>query len=295
MLGPTPTISVVTPSYNQGRFLEDSIRSIVTQHYPEIEYIVMDGGSNDSSMDVIRQYEDRISYWASEPDGGQYDAINKGFAKTSGQIMAWLNSDDKYTPWAFEIVAEVFSIFPQIEWLTSAFPPIWDEFGRAVRCRARRGFSRRGFYRGEHLNSSEWYSKGFIQQESTFWRRSLWDRAGGYLDTSFGLAADFDLWARFYRHAELYEIATPLAGILVHGEQKTAHHLSEYLQEAKQILHRHGGRPYGKFESLIRIKILDNLPGPLKKLSTILHLTSERRICVYSGRPGNWKILTSYI
>ena len=100
----SPTISIVTPSYNQAQFIEDTIQSVLGQGYPNLEYVVIDGGSTDGSVDIIRRYAERLKYWTSERDGGQYDAINRGFAHTTGEIMAWLNSDDKYTPWAFSIV-----------------------------------------------------------------------------------------------------------------------------------------------------------------------------------------------
>src|SRR5215469_5586779 len=96
-----PKISIVTPSFNQAEFLEETIRSVLDQNYPNLEYVVVDGGSTDGSVDIIKKYAHRLAWWVSEPDDGQYAAINKGFKHSSGEIMAWINSDDKYLPWTF--------------------------------------------------------------------------------------------------------------------------------------------------------------------------------------------------
>src|SRR5690349_20390053 len=163
-----PTVSIVTPSFNQAQFLEEAMRSVLEQTYPHVEYVVIDGGSSDGSAEIINRYASRLAYSVSEPDRGQYDAINKGFAKTTGEIMAWLNSDDKYTPWALSVVAEIFSSFPEIEWLTSLHPVSWNPRGQAVAVDFTGGFSRYAFVRGANFPAEGSYGRRWIQQESTF-------------------------------------------------------------------------------------------------------------------------------
>lgn len=247
---PAPKISIVTPSFNQAGFLEETIRSVLEQGYPNLEYIIVDGGSTDGSVEIIRRYQDRLAWWVSEPDGGQYDALNKGFAHATGEILAWINSDDKYLPWTFSVVADVLSHLPQVEWLTSRFHLFWDRAGRAVHCDALAGFSRALVLRGGTLPTFGWPAWVFIQQESTFWRRSLWERAGARLDPSYVLAADYDLWMRFAREAELYSAPVPLAGFRQHPAQKTARRMDRYLAEARESFRRHGGRPPGLLKGL---------------------------------------------
>lgn len=290
-----PTISVVTPSFNQAQFLEAAILSVLNQDYPNIEYVIVDGGSNDGSVDIIRKYESRLAWWTSQRDKGMYDALNKGFAHTTGEIMAWLNSDDKYTPWAFQVVGDIFSSLSEVEWLTTLCPLAWDEKGQAIKCVHSSGFNRKAFYKGINLPGIGWYAHSWIQQESTFWRRSLWEHAGGNIDSSIKLAADFELWARFWKYADLYGVDTPLAGFRVHENQKIAFHIAEYLEEASAILKKYGGRPYGKAETTLRRCASKFLPTLNTILLERLGVAYAAKTVVHKWREEGWIITTKYI
>lgn len=277
--------------------------SILSQNYPNIQYVVIDGGSADGSVDVIRKHENRLTYWVSEPDGGHFDALQKGFKNTTGEIMAWLNSDDKFTPWAFSIVAEIFSAFPEVEWLTSVFPLSWDKKGRAVGCDPAEGFSRRSFFKGTNLVGKGWYATWWIQQESTFWRRSLWERAGGYIDSTLKFGGDFELWTRFFRHADLYGVEAPLGGFRFHEDQMTAHHREEYIALGERLLRQRGGSPYSRLESLLRSVGRGIRLGAARgrKSKFILDLFARfgvlypAKVFRYDHRAERWVLRTVYI
>ncbi len=288
---PLPTVSIVTPSFNQARYLDDAIRSVLDQNYPRLEYVVVDGGSTDGSPEVIRRHQDRLAFWCSEPDGGFVKGLNKGFARTTGEIMAWLNSDDRYTPWALSVVAELFARFPEIEWLTSLFPLVWDAQGRAVACFRERGWARGGFLAGDNLAAGGRHVPRWIQQESTFWRRSLWERAGGGLDESLQVACDFELWCRFSKLAEHYGVETPLGGFRAHGDQASERRSAEYVAEARAALARHGGRARGRVGSGLHRGLIARLPRRLRGAGIRLGLVAPRRICRHLGPALGWKVV----
>jgi len=279
--------------------------SILNQGYPNIEYVVIDGGSTDGSVDVIRKYENRLTYWVSEPDRGHFDALNKGFERTTGEIMAWLNSDDRLTPWALSIVAEILKAFPEVEWLTSVYPLIWDKQGRAVACWDLGGFSKKAFLKGANLPGRRWSARGSIQQESTFWRRSLWERAGGYTDGTLKIAGDFELWARFYQHADLYGVAAPLGGFRLHGNQITAHRMEEYRVIAERFFRHYGGSPYSRLESMLRSVMRRATrrglgPGRGGSASVLslfarLGVLYPTKVFRYDHRAEGWELRTVYI
>jgi glycosyltransferase involved in cell wall biosynthesis len=288
-------ISIVTPSFNQCRFLEDSMLSVLSQGYPELEYIVVDGASKDGSPEIVRKYAERLAWWVSEPDTGHWDALHKGFAHSSGAIMGWLNSDDKLLPWSLNIVAEIFETFPEVEWLTSLAQIRWDARGRAVRCLPQPGFSRAGFLAGENLPRPGAFSTGWIQQESTFWRRSLWDRAGGHFRADFPLAADFELWARFFCHAELYGVETPLGGFRFHGEQKTGAGHERYWEEGERIIASLGGGRPGPAHRFLRRWAHRTAPGPLRELARRIGLLYPVKICRHQRATGAWRIVNTWL
>jgi glycosyltransferase involved in cell wall biosynthesis/cytochrome c-type biogenesis protein CcmH/NrfG/ubiquinone/menaquinone biosynthesis C-methylase UbiE len=226
-----PRISIVTPSYNQAEFLEECIDSVLGQNYPNLEYIVMDGGSSDGSTEIIRRYERHLTYWQSRPDGGHYNAVSAGFARSTGEIMAWLNSDDKYHPGAFAKVACLMMDHPEVEWLTGR-RNVWGVKGNLFNTdNYLMPLSRRKYLEGH-------FDKPFVQQESTFWRRSLWERAGGTLSTELKLAGDMELWTRFFRYAQLYSIDTFLGGFRYHDDQRSAVLRESYMKESREVVNR---------------------------------------------------------
>ncbi len=203
-----PKISLVTPVFNSGKYIEQTVQSVLGQNYPNLDYFIVDGSSTDGTLEIIRKYESRISGWMSEPDKGMYDALNKGFARTSGEIMGWISATDMLQPGGLAVVGGVFRDLQEVEWITGR-PSWFNEEGELIGTGAPPRWSRIRFLAGANR---------YIQQESTFWRRSLWERAGGRVDSSRRNASDFELWVRFFRHARLYPVDALIGGFRKHGD-----------------------------------------------------------------------------
>lgn len=212
-------IALVTPVFNSGKYIEQTIRSVMAQSYADLDYFIVDGGSTDGTIEVIRKYEGAISGWSSEPDKGMYDAINKGFARTRGEIMGWISATDQLHIGGLSVVGSIFRDFPEVEWITGR-RTVFNEQGAMTRVDPLMRWSRFRFLLGG--------SNRHIQQESTFWRRSLWERAGGHLDAAWRYASDFELWVRFFRHAQLYTVDSLIGGFREHRD-------SDSLQQAERF------------------------------------------------------------
>lgn len=225
-LSPYPKISIVTPSYNQGEFLEETILSVISQNYPNLEYIVIDGGSTDDSVEIIKKYEKYITYWVSEKDNGHAHALNKGFEKSTGEIMAWINSDDKYFEWTFKTISEIYSKFKEVEWTLGLYAN-FDRKGVLM--------SGENSVRAVYKNIFSYlFSDLHIQQESVFWRRSLWEKSGGYVSEEVKLMVDTELWCRFFLHEKLYHIDQVIGGYRIYGLNRS-HNNDKFVQSDIEI------------------------------------------------------------
>lgn len=223
MLRPKSTISIVTPSFNQAEFIEETIQSVLHQEYPGVEYIIIDGGSEDGSENIIRKYEDQLTFWVSEPDAGQTDAINKGLRHATGDIVAYINSDDSYCPGTFLKIAEYFEQNHDVAMV----------YGDVLRT------DRNGEYlttfRPSKLNFTKWLGDRFhIPQPAVFFRHCILDEIG-YFDPRYQLGMDKEYWTRImlnYRVGYLPEI---LAKMRIYKEAKSYYNCG-YLDENLTIL-----------------------------------------------------------
>jgi len=262
-----PKITIVTPSYNQAEFLERTIQSVLNQEYPNLEYIVVDGASSDDSVKIIKKYQKKLSYWVSKKDGGQTDAINKGFQKATGQIMGWLNSDDVLLPGSLFLIAKIFSEHPEIEWITGQ-PISINSQDMIVRTGIQSGrlsqLIRLGLYHGKGL--------GFIGQEGTFWTKELW-LASGKNVPNFRYAMDFHLWQKFAQFADLVSIESPLGAFRLNPIRKTKT-LVNYYNEIWPLLNVIP-KPF-----LLFFRILH--PLFLRKISPRIYFDDETSAWVFS-------------
>lgn len=226
----TALVSIITPSFNQSRYLEATIRSVLSQDHPRIEYILVDGGSTDGSVDVIKKYADRLAWWVSEKDRGQTDAINKGFARATGDILAWINSDDTYEPGAVATAVNYLQAHPEVGMVYADCNYI-NEDGRVI-----------GKFPAAQTDLPR-LRTGYVHipQQTMFFRADLWKRLGP-LDPSFYFAMDYDLWTRIAQHAELKYLAGQVwANFRIHTSGKTIAADDRCWPEMLRVHYRDGG------------------------------------------------------
>jgi glycosyltransferase involved in cell wall biosynthesis len=229
---PWPRVSIVTPSLNQGRFIEDTIQSVLGQNYPNLEYIILDGGSSDNSLDIIRKYRDHLTYWESRSDHGQADAINRGFSIAQGEIYGWLNSDDMYLPGALLYVAAELR----------SFPPCFEAilFGNSINLNETDNMVSGSQVQVEHA-SSDIELFDYVAQPSSFWTRAIWEKVGP-LSAEMKYAFDWDWFIRAKRRNIGFKASKRYLSInRIHPHHKTATGGIERLEEIENIYRRYRG------------------------------------------------------
>ena len=226
-----PKISIVTPSYNQGQFLEETIRSVLLQNYPNLEYIIMDGGSTDNSVEIIEKYSPWLHYWINEPDKGHSSAINKGFNKATGSLYAYINSDDFYEPHVFSVIASAFAENPSLDLVAGVctifdqerekrlFHPLWPD------------------HLSEYVRTT--FSSTFGQPAS-FWTKDIYGKAGGF-DESLSFCFDREFFLKVgLAGAKTKMIPSKIARFREHGQSKSVTQAARFHEESIIILDRYG-------------------------------------------------------
>jgi glycosyltransferase involved in cell wall biosynthesis len=240
----TPRISIVTPSLNQGAFLEITLRSVLDQAYPALEYIVQDGGSVDCSVEILCRHEKNLTHWESTPDRGQAHAINCGFRHATGDIMAWVNSDDLLLPGALNYVADFFNKHPEVD-VVYGHRILIDEDGSEI-----------GRWILPEHDEEVLHWADYIPQETLFWRRRVWTSIDGALDESFKFAMDWDLILRFQKaQAKFVRVPRFLGAFRVSSHQKTVAAMDCHgLPEMALLRERCHGRPIPPEEVDMRVR-----------------------------------------
>ena len=245
----TPLISIITPSFNQARYIEATIRSVLEQDYPAIEYSIVDGGSSDGSVDIIQRYSDKLAWWVSEKDKGQTDALNKGFSQAKGEILAWINSDDTYEPGAVARAVKYLTEHPTTG-LVYADTNFIDEKGRVI--------GRFPAAQTDYRRLRQGYVH--IPQQAAFFRAELW-RQVGPLDPDFYFAMDYDLWVRLAKLAPIaYLPGQTWANFRLHNSGKTIASDDRCWPEMLKVHYRDGG---SVFAPIVARYALRKLAAPL--------------------------------
>jgi len=272
-----PKITVVTPSFNQGEYLERTITSVLEQNYPNLEYMVIDGGSRDGSVEIIRKYEQQLAWWASEPDRGQSQAINKGFARATGEIFGWLNSDDIYQPGALQAVAEAFRVNSAAAAVLGGGGLLYEDTGEQVDYEP---------FAVTVDSLCQTLGHTMLLQPSCFFTREAWQECGP-LDEELHLAMDMDLWFRIAKKHQFTLTDRSLSLSLVHADAKTVVQAAESYADGFLVLQRHVGAEQARgalvalLDKLITARNRDvaaihaslswKLTAPLRKIHRLLN------------------------
>jgi len=243
-----PLVSIVTPAYNHAPYIRETIESVLAQTYPDIEYIIIDGGSQDGTAEIIREYREKLAYFISEPDKGQTDAINKGFTRASGKYLAWINSDDTLMPGAVAAAVEFLEENPQVG-LVYGDARYIDKDSRII-----------GSFPAAQTSLPQ-LRRGYVHipQQASFFRKDLWDRVGP-LDSDFYFAMDYDLWVRIAEISELKYLPELWANFRLHADAKTISADDQCWPEMLKVHYRDGG---GFFAPIVIKYYLRKLAAPL--------------------------------
>ena len=270
-----PKITIVTAVYNGEEYLEATIRSIVNQRYPNLEYIVVDDGSTDGTQEIIRKYKREMTHWFSQPNQGLFAALNAAFARSSGEIMGWLNSSDLLQVNGLFTVGSIFRQLHEVEWITGR-PTKISSSGMTIDVLPLPRWSRARFLAGANK---------YIQQESTFWRRSLWERAGSRVSTEFRAEGDFELWVRFFRHARLYSVNALIGGYRLHDGALSASNMARYNANCDAIAAREVAELGGGSGAALRIvRWLDRAVKPIPKVRGLWQRMAVRSMYRMPGK-----------
>jgi glycosyltransferase involved in cell wall biosynthesis len=257
-----PLVTIVTPSYNQADYLEETIQSVLNQDYSNIEYFIVDGGSTDNSISIIKKYADKLGWWVSEADQGQTDAINKGFAHANGKILAWINSDDTYSSGAVSEAVDYLQSHPDVG-MVYGDANLIDECGNII-----------GQFPARQTDYMQ-LRHGFVHipQQTAFFRSDLWRKVGP-LDTTFYFAMDYDLWVRLAKLAPLIYIPRLWANFRLHQSGKSVSADDRCWPEMLRVHYREGGSRFAPivFKAKIRPLVYGWLPMKLRvRLREVLH------------------------
>jgi len=278
-----PKITMVTAVYNGEEYLEETIRSVVEQGYPNLEYIVVDDGSTDGTGEIIRKYERRLSCWFRQGNQGLFAALNAGFARSTGEIMGWLNSSDLLQTNGLFTVGSVFAGLREVEWITGR-PTKISATGMTIDVLRVPRWSRERFLAGANK---------YVQQESTYWRRSLWEKAGGYVDATLRAEGDFELWVRFFRHARLHSVNALIGGYRLHEGALSSSNMERYDRNCDAIAAREAESLRGNRGAAVRaIRRITEAVKPIPKVRGLWHRAAIRNLYWMRGR--DWPAVIEY-